>query len=157
MPATAAWLEALADGDDVFTRRFGIPVEPGWLVFPEALSYARDVETGASAPEWGFHLFFDGADGALVGNGGWKGEPVDGVAELGYAIAPSRRGRGLATAAVLSLLERGRRAGLRVVIAHTLPHLSPSTSVLARGGFTKVSDDIDPQEGPVWRWQILLE
>jgi hypothetical protein len=87
-PATPAWLEALAAGDDEFSAAFGIPVEPGWLEFPEALSYALESDGDDPHPEWGFHLFFATADGALVGNGGWKGPPVDGAAELGYAVAP---------------------------------------------------------------------
>jgi hypothetical protein len=32
-PATLAWLEALADGDDVFTARFDLPVVAGWAPF----------------------------------------------------------------------------------------------------------------------------
>lgn len=39
---------------------------------------------------WGSHLFFDD-DRALLGLGGWKGEPID---ELDYAVAPARQGRG---------------------------------------------------------------
>ena len=39
-PARVDWLEALAAGDDVFTARFGIAVEPGWIGFPEALQPA---------------------------------------------------------------------------------------------------------------------
>ncbi|MGA7096545.1 MAG: GNAT family N-acetyltransferase, partial [Acidimicrobiia bacterium] len=94
-PLTRAWGEALIEGEETFSERFGIPVVDGWAVFPEALPGAL-----SSAPEegdrWGAHLFFDD-DGALVGWGGWKGPPVNGVVELGYAVAPTRRGRGIAT------------------------------------------------------------
>ena len=154
-PASAAWLEALADGDHVFTQRFGIAVAPGWAVFPESIPYALELARSVADPRWGFHLFFD-VDGVLVGNGGWKGEPVNGIAELGYAVAPGRRNRGLATAAVRILLERGRAAGVRVVVAHTLAHASASTSVLTRCGFTQVGEDVDPEEGLVWRWELRL-
>jgi hypothetical protein len=37
-PATLAWVEALAEGDDVFEQRFGVPVVAGWAPFPEAMS-----------------------------------------------------------------------------------------------------------------------
>lgn len=94
-------------------------------------------------------------DTALVGNAGWKGEPVDGAAELGYAVAPSRRGRGIATA-VRELVARASVAGLRTVVAHTLAEPSPSTSVLARCGFAKVAEVVDPNDGPIWRWELSL-
>ena len=130
-------------------------VEEGWEGFPEVVPFLVRAARDDSLRHWGPHLVFD-EDGALVGNAGWKGAPVDGVAELGYSVAPARRGRGIATAVVLELLARGRRAGLVEAVAHTLPERSPSTSVLARCGFTKVGDSVDPQDGPVWRWTIRL-
>ncbi|MDP8930196.1 MAG: GNAT family N-acetyltransferase [Actinomycetota bacterium] len=105
--------------------------------------------------EWGTHLVFD-EDGALVGTGGWKGAPTEGVAELGYAVAPARQGRGIATAVVRELLSRARAAGLRKVVAHTLAEASPSTSVLVRCGFVKIAEVVDPDDGPIWRWEITL-
>ncbi len=145
------WAEALAEGDAVFTQRFGIPVEPGWLAFPEALPLILKAGRGEASAEWGPHLFFD-EDGALVGNGGWKGEPVDGSAEIGYAVAPARQGRGIATSAVRTFIAQAGAARLNTVIAHTLPHESASTTVLRRCGFLRAGEAIDPDEGPVWRW-----
>lgn len=40
----------------------------------------------------------------LVGWGGFKGPPSDGVVELGYAVAPAWEGRGVATVAVRELV-----------------------------------------------------
>jgi len=102
--------------------------------------------------EWGPQLFFDD-DGALVGNAGWKGRPQEGAAELGYAVAPSRQRRGIATAAVRELVERARQADLRVVFAHTLAEENASTKVLTRCGFTRTAELTDPDEGRVWRWE----
>jgi [ribosomal protein S5]-alanine N-acetyltransferase len=149
VPASAEWIEALVAGDAVFAERFDTPVVPGWCVFPETLELAR-----LGQQEWGVHLFFDLADGALVGNGGWKGPPVGGCAELGYAVAESRRNRGFATAAVVTLVARGRAAGLERIVAHTLPSESPSTSVLRKCGFSRAGDVDDPDDGPVWRWEL---
>lgn len=39
-PARLDWLTALAESDDAFAERFGAPVEPGWIDFPEALPVA---------------------------------------------------------------------------------------------------------------------
>ena len=152
-PATLPWLEALAEGDEVFTTRFGIPVVPGWAVFPEAIPRALAAARAGGPATWGTHLFFDD-DGALVGFGGWKGEPVGGVAELGYAVAPARRGRGIATAVVRQLVDRGRAAGVQLVVAHTLPETSASTTVLVRCGFVRAGEADDPNGGVVWRWEL---
>jgi [ribosomal protein S5]-alanine N-acetyltransferase len=154
-PVTVDWAEALAEGDDVFAARFGIPVEPGWTGFPDALPILLDAARGAGERAWGPQLFFD-SDGALVGNGGWKGPPQDGVAELGYAVAPGRQRRGIATAVVRSLLDQARSAHVKVVCAHTLAEENASTRVLARCGFRRVAELVDPDEGPVWRWEIEL-
>lgn len=115
-PITPGWAQALAAGDEVFEQRFGVPVVAGWAAFPEVIPFMVDAAAGES-PEWGPHLVFDD-DGALVGNAGWKGAPVDSTAELGYAVAPARRGKGIATAAVRLLIARGRTAGVRLVRAH---------------------------------------
>jgi ribosomal-protein-alanine N-acetyltransferase len=155
-PARPEWLDALVEGDDVFTARFGVPVVAGWVGFPESLPYA--VEGSRTAPEdpWGTHLFFDDTDGALVGFGGWKGPPRDGEAELGYAIAPARQGRGLATAVVGVLVERARAAGVAVVTAHTLGTPNASTAVLVKAGFRRGADATDPEVGTIWRWELEL-
>ena len=88
LAARVGWLEALAFGDEVFTKRFGIPVVAGWVGFPEALPAAVNGARGQSEDPWGTYLFFDDDDGALVGFGGFKGEPRNGEVELGYAVAP---------------------------------------------------------------------
>src|SRR5688572_27600210 len=106
VPAKRAWLEALAESDEAFTSLTGIPVEPGWTAgFPGIVPHCLQRLDDGADPAWSIHLFFDSERrGALVGNGGWKGAPAEGVAELGYAVAPACRNRGLATGAVAVLL-----------------------------------------------------
>lgn len=154
--ATVAWLEALVEGDDVFAARFGLPVVEDWAGFPEAVPHTLAAVQDQPDQTWGTHLFFDDADGALVGFGGWKGAPVDGAAELGYAIAPARQGRGLATAVVEELIGRARTAGLVTALAHTLAEDNASTAVLRKTGFTQVAVVDDPGDGPLWRWERPL-
>jgi RimJ/RimL family protein N-acetyltransferase len=154
LPARLDWLEALAEGDEIFSARFSIPVVTDWIGFPEALPAA--IKEARRRPEnpWGTHLFLDD-DGALVGFGGFKGEPRDGEVELGYAVAPGRQGRGIATAVVEELVRRARTAGVNIVSAHTLAEDNASTAVLRKTGFARTGQLREP-EGDVWRWERAL-
>jgi len=149
------WLEALVEGDEVFTSRFHVHVEPGWAGFPEALPHTAAEARRSPHDPWGTHLIL-GADGSLIGLGGYKGPPADGRVEIGYAVAPARRGRGIATAAVEELVRRARDRDVRTVVAHTLAEDNPSTSVLRRSGFTLTAEVHDPEDGPIWRWELPL-
>jgi [ribosomal protein S5]-alanine N-acetyltransferase len=157
-PLTLEWIEALVEGDGVFTARFGIPVEAGWEGFPEALRPTLEDVRRNGADPWGSHLFFDD-DGTLVGFGGFKGPPRHGEVEIGYAVAPARQGRGLATAAATALVERARAAHVGTVVAHTLAEENASCAVLRRCGFHRVATGRDPDAGvdaEVWRWELTL-
>lgn len=154
-PIRPDWIEALQEGDDAFSQRFGIPVEQGWAGFPDALTVLAAAARSGRDPVWGPHLLFD-ADGALVGTGGWKAPPLGGVAEIGYAVSPSRQRRGIATSVVRQMIEQARRAGLTAVRAHTLAEESASTKVLARCGFVRTGEFHDPDDGAVWRWELDL-
>jgi len=157
VPARLDWLEALAEGDDVFTARFGIAVEPDWAGFPEAIPHAVASARRRSEDPWGSQLFFDGVDGALIGFGGFKDVPRDGDVEIGYAVAPARQGRGIATAVVGILLERAVAAGVATVSAHTLGTDNPSTAVLRRCSFQRVAELDDPELGLIWRWELAVD
>ncbi len=154
-PAPLAWLEALAVSDAEFTAQFGIPVVPGWAGFPEAIPGAVEAARADPDTTWGSHLIRDD-DRAVVGFGGWKGPPQEGAAELGYAVAPSRQGSGIATAFVRELVERARAADVALVVAHTLPAESASTTVLRRCGFARVDDVVEADGTVVWRWELDL-
>ena len=153
------WIEALIEGDAVFGERFGIPVVEGWAGFPEALPHALEGARQEDEAPWGSRLFFDD-DGALVGFGGYKGPPIEGEVEIGYAIAPARRGRGLATTATRSMIDWARERGVTKVVAHTLATPNASNAVLARCGFTHTATIADPDGGvdeDVWRWELATD
>jgi RimJ/RimL family protein N-acetyltransferase len=157
-PLRLEWIETLIRGDTAFTERFGIAVAEGWAGFPEALPHALDAARLHDADPWGSHLFFDD-DGALVGFGGFKGAPVAGEVEIGYAVAPDRQGRGLATTATRTLIDRARARGATRAVAHTLATPNASTAVLTRCGFSRTALIPDPErgvDGDVWRWELDL-
>jgi [ribosomal protein S5]-alanine N-acetyltransferase len=45
------------------------------------------------------------------------------------------------------------RGSVRLICAHTLPEPNASTRVLTKVGFQKTSETVEPEEGPVWRWE----
>lgn len=114
---------------------------------------ARLRESGPSPWTHGFSII-ERMSGAAVGSCGFKGGPDDaGTVELAYSIDPSHRGRGHAKEAAAALVMFAYEAGARRVCAHTATRFGPSTSVLAACGFRHIGDVVDPEDGPVWRWE----
>lgn len=96
----------------------------------------------STAAPWGpLQVRLRGAGGPdqAVGGIGFKTPPVDGVVEVGYGLARSVHGHGLATEAVAGMLELARRHGLRAVTAQTAPDNVASRRVLEKSGFARVS------------------
>jgi RimJ/RimL family protein N-acetyltransferase len=92
--------------------------------------------------------------GALVGLGGFKGEPGErGQVEIGYLTLKSMEGQGVASATAAALVDIARSAGARTVCAHTLAEENASTAVLRHNGFTFSGSVNDPEDGEVWRWE----
>lgn len=91
----------------------------------------------------------------VVGGAGFKGPPdAGGIVEIAYGLAPSHEGRGYATEAAGALVRYAAAdPRVRVVRAHTLPTANASTRVLTKCGFVHIGDVVDPEDGPVWRWE----
>jgi [ribosomal protein S5]-alanine N-acetyltransferase len=95
-------------------------------------------------------------DGTEVGMGSFKGPPVEGVVEIAYAIVPEHQGKGYATQAARAMTDYALASPLvRVVCAHTLPSGIASQRVLAKAGFTHVGENLDPEDGLVWRFEFV--
>ena len=139
--------EATLDRLDAMSPADRAQVSPEWL--------AR-MRTAAPSP-WthGFGLI-EQATNAVVGSCAFKGPPdANGAVEIAYGVNPEQRGRGFAKEAATGLVEYALANGARSVCAHTLPERGPSTSVLAACGFQHVGDVVDPEDGPVWRWEYV--
>jgi [ribosomal protein S5]-alanine N-acetyltransferase len=153
--ADLALLDAALAGDESLAKALGHEVVPGWATFTEALRPVRDaLAASPCGTPWGTRLFVTDDPPELVGWGGFKGPPSDGVVELGYAIAEARQGRGLATAATRALVaEAFADTGVSAVIAHTLAERNASNRVLEKVGF---QFDGDAQENgeSVWRFRL---
>jgi [ribosomal protein S5]-alanine N-acetyltransferase len=153
--ADQSLLDAALRGDDALGRALGIEVVPGWVTFTEALPPTRDaVAADPGRVEWGARFFVAGDPPELVGWGGFKGPPQDGVVELGYEIAEARQGGGLATAATRAMLEEALADDrVTAVIAHTLAERNASNRVLEKAGFS-FDGEADEDGETVWRWRL---
>lgn len=112
------------------------------------------MQTGST--RWGTRLFVvDDAAPVLVGCGGFKGAPRDGAVELGYAVAPPWRERGVASTAVRAMLaEAWADTEVQAVIAHTLAEPDASVRVLEKAGFARDGEIEDPDVGAAWRRRL---
>jgi ribosomal-protein-alanine N-acetyltransferase len=153
-PLTRDRAEALLEGNDAFTRRFGYGVADGYLAFPEALPATVQALRDGMDPDWFGYLIIDPTTTMVIGLGGFTGPPTDGSVEIGYSIAPAHRGRGHATEAARRWLDIATDRGVTLVCAHTLAEENPSTAVLRRLGFRRTAELVDPEVGAVWRWEL---
>lgn len=114
------------------------------------------LRAATSADPWthGFSLVLRAND-TVVGTAGFKGPPAtDGVVEIAHGVSPDHQGKGYATEAAQALIAYAVGSGkVRVIRAHTRPELNASTRVLAKCGFQRVGEVIDPEDGLVWRWE----
>ncbi len=94
-------------------------------------------------------------NGNAIGKCGFKGPPdADAAVEIAYAVDPEHQGKGYATEAATALTRYAfSDAGARMVRAHTLPEKNASTRVLTKSGFQMIGEVLDPDDGPVWRWE----
>lgn len=149
-------LAAAGDGPDGLAAELGVTVPSGWPEFPEAIPVTREfLKLFPEQAAWSMYFFIHDPAQALVGSGGFKGAPLDGMVEIGYEIAPVWRGQGAATSAVAAMLDLARESGdVSRVTAQTLPEINESGAVLEKVGFVRVGGDTDRDVGETWRWEL---
>lgn len=153
-------LLALIEHPEQYEQLTGTPAAPGLRAFfvsddvsPAFLTNLRALHE-ADPWRFGFAIVHQESMTA-IGTAGFKG-PSDsaGVVEVAYGIVPAFEGRGYATQATSALVDYAfRDESVQLVRAHTLPTPNASTRVLKKCGFVFVGDVIDPEDGPVWRWE----
>jgi RimJ/RimL family protein N-acetyltransferase len=160
LPWSPELLLLLIDQPERFEQVAGMPAADGLRGFfisgdvsPDWLAALRS----SSGPDAWRHGFFAAhrESGSVIGSAGFKGPPDStGTVEIAYGIVPSFEGRGYATEAAAALVDFAFASGqVRTVRAHTLPRPNASTRVLSKCGFRYVGLVVDPDDGPVWRWE----
>jgi RimJ/RimL family protein N-acetyltransferase len=146
-----------AKRDEVLAGIENLPPAHRAEVSPEWLARAR---AASSVDPWLFGFSAtDQNTGAVVGGCGIKGPPdSEGVVEITYGVDPAHQKCGYATEAAQALIAFAFGSGLvRVVRAHTRARNVASERVLAKCGFERLGEVIDPEDGQVWRWERTKE
>lgn len=156
LPIDAALAAALEEGPERFQ-----------LTYDVALGAAADLSRhivrqtlampSASAPPWGGYLGVDTGTALAIGTCGFKAPPTsEGDVEIAYFTFAEFERRGYATEMAGELIALAAASpAVRRIVAHTLPEPNASTRVLLKVGMRHVGDVIDPEDGPVWRWELL--
>lgn len=158
VPATLPALDAIHTEDWHTLSRLlgGAGFAEQWMHFPEALAWMR-IYLSEHPDElgWWSYLIVHKEDIRLIGTCGYKGCPTpDGIVEIGYEIAGSYQGKGLATEVAGALVEHAfRQTGVRTIQAHTLAEENASVAVLRKLGFIQVDELHDPEDGLIWKWE----
>ncbi len=94
-------------------------------------------------------------DGVCVGTCGFTSPPKDGEVEIAYFTLPDFEGHGVATSMATELIRSTRSdAGSSICyIAHTLPQMGASTTILRKLGFVLQGEILHPEDGVVWKWR----
>ena len=160
VPCDLVHFEAILKNEKELATLLHVELAEEWLGFAaakEAMAPAYEhLKSYPSLLGWWTYLFIHVADSTLIGLGGFKGAPdASGAVEIGYAIAPSYRRRGLATEAARGMIDYAfSHEHLTRVVAHTLPEKNPSTMVLQKVGMKFRGSTIDPDDGEVWSWSL---
>lgn len=165
LPCESKLLGAIARDKRELEPILNVKVPDSWPVFPDsiphlyALSKSLSTSKDPSSLQWGYYLFIHARDRVLMGEGGYKGTPdEEGVVEIGYAIVPEYRNRGLAKEAATALLNRAFSCPqVKSVQAHTLKDGMVSIKLLEKLGMNFVGTAQDPDEGEVLQWRVVRE
>ena len=164
MPCSPKHLLGLIHQPERFAELTGFPAADGLRGFFVSGEVSADWLAGlqdSSEPDpWRYGFFVvDRESRFAIGSAGFKGPPdAAGVVEIAYGIVPTCEGRGYATEVAAALVDFAFESEqVQLVRAHTLPISNASTRVLEKCGFRYMGSIIDPEDGPVWRWERRRE
>lgn len=112
--------------------------------------YIERVETCNDELGWGIWLFISTTEKKIIGNGGFKGKPIDGEVEIGYSIIESYRRKGLGYEGTQALVDWAfEQKGVTLVKAECVDSNIGSIRILEKSGFRCVK-----REGCFLKWEL---
>lgn len=105
---------------------------------------------------FGGYLVEDTAARTVVGTCGFRNGPEEhGNVEIAYHTFEPFEGRGYSTASAHAMIRlASSHPATKRIIAHTLSTPGPSPHILEKVGMRFLGEVIDPEDGPVWEWEI---
>ncbi len=148
-------LRRLREGAGLDSCRGFAAAEPDLLPAVVVEDAGRRFEAGE---EWFWcspRLFLEEETGLLVGAGSYRNAPRAGEVEIGYGVAASQAGRGLASAGTARMIEEAfGRPEVTAVTAETSVTNRASERVLEKNGFSRCGSRVDPEDGPLTCWRL---
>jgi ribosomal-protein-alanine N-acetyltransferase len=165
IPCELKHFEAILKDQEQLEQMLGVVGFENWFDFPGVASIEtmrflyEHLKANPDTLGWWTYLLINAKDNVLVGTGGYKGKADEsGMVEIGYAIVPAYRGRGLATEAAQGFVDHAfSHAHIKRVGAHTLAERNASTRVLEKVGMKRVGTVPDPHHGEIWHWSLSKE
>jgi RimJ/RimL family protein N-acetyltransferase len=149
--ATDADFTALLDGFG--PRDLGL-VSDSVIAEPEILRMLRDL-AASIRPVFAPSAWMMIEDNEVVGLCSLVRPPENGVLQIGYGVAPTRQGIGVARRAVGQLAEWARQdTRVRSIDAETNIANIASQRVLESNGFVRVGERVDDEDGELICWRI---
>ncbi|QRR04301.1 GNAT family N-acetyltransferase [Dyadobacter sandarakinus] len=158
IPCDDSLYEAIRMGNNTLARVMGVNVPKKWTEFRDTFtpSYHR-WKAHPPLRDWWVYLVIHTSDNMLIGSCGYKGEPDgNGMVEIGYEIMASHRQKGLGKEIAKGLVDHAfRQSIVKKITAHTLREENPSVKILEGLGFVQTDNVNDPEDGLLWRWELL--
>ena len=159
LPIDSDLAQTLRMGSEHFRQRYGVTVAAGTApILRGVVEHTLGMAPGVAreADRWGGYVAVDETSDLVVGYCAFKGPPTaDGTVEIAYYTFGPYEGQGYAKGMARALISIAQSSPLvRRAIAHTLPERNPSTSVLQSVRMSFVDEVEDPDDGPVWRWEL---
>jgi len=149
--AHSADLVALYSDPEVARYVGGADLTPGTIPLQAARLADEWSERG-----YGQSAVIDRGTGAFLGRAGLHYWPNWQEVELGYVLAATAQGRGLATEAGHAWIGWAAEAGIESLVAVIDPRNSPSVAVAGRLGFHLERDDVTPAGVAVHVFRLAL-
>lgn len=157
VPCDDTLFDAIRMGNNTLARVMGVNVPKKWTEFRDTFtpSYHR-WKAHPPLRDWWVYLIIHVPDNVLIGSCGFKGEPdANGMVEIGYEIMPTYRLKGLGAETAKGLTAHAfGQPGVHKIVAHTLREENASVKILEKIGFKQIEDINDPDDGPLWRWEL---
>lgn len=161
---TAPLLRAAAEEDRAaMSGILGAEVPDDWppQFVDDAFAVIADLLEGSADPGiWSFWFVLQREPRVLVGTFGFKGPPLDGCVDLGYAIVDSYQRRGYATEVTRAMIGVAfSHEAVRRIVGETFEELTASIRVMEKCGFSRCAKGVTGFSGEenVVRYELPRE